>query len=64
MSVSPIDLSTAARHLRRDGDVRFEERTFDPQRDGWQLMTFHVESDADVHADHWEMHPGADEVVT
>jgi mannose-6-phosphate isomerase-like protein (cupin superfamily) len=64
MSVSPIDLSTAALHLRRDGGVRVEERTFDPQRDGWQLMTFHVESDADVHADHWEMHPGADEVVT
>ncbi|UGT70052.1 cupin [Nocardia gipuzkoensis] len=30
---------------------------------GWQLATFHVETDADVHADHWEVHPGSDEAV-
>ncbi|GGW16541.1 hypothetical protein GCM10018980_19730 [Streptomyces capoamus] len=30
---------------------------------GWQLATFHVETDVDVHADHWEMHPQADEAV-
>ncbi|MEU8686563.1 cupin domain-containing protein [Streptomyces sp. NPDC048611] len=36
---------------------------FDPGRDGWQLMTFHVETDADVHADHWEVHSAADEIV-
>lgn len=29
----------------------------------WQLATFHVETDADVHADHWEMHPEAEEAV-
>ncbi|GGR09891.1 cupin domain-containing protein [Streptomyces netropsis] len=32
--------------------------------DGWQLMAFPVETDADVHADHWEVHPAADEVVS
>jgi quercetin dioxygenase-like cupin family protein len=63
MTVTPIDLFAAAIHFRRDGDVRVEERMFDPERDGWQLMTFHVESDADVHADHWEIHSEADEVV-
>lgn len=36
----------------------------DPERDGWQLMAFHVETDADVHADQWEVHPGAVEVVS
>jgi hypothetical protein len=28
-----------------------------------QIATFHVETDADVHADRWEMHPQAEEVV-
>lgn len=27
-------------------------------------MTFHVETDADVHADQWELHSDADEVVS
>ncbi|MFD7245041.1 hypothetical protein [Streptomyces massasporeus] len=36
---------------------------FDADRDGWQVMTFHVETDADVHGDHWEIHSDADEVV-
>jgi mannose-6-phosphate isomerase-like protein (cupin superfamily) len=36
-----------------------------PQADGddWQLLVFHVETDEDVHADHWEKHPPADEAV-
>ena len=29
----------------------------------WQITTFHVETDVDVHADHWEMHPAAEELV-
>ena len=63
MTVTPIDLLTTAIHFRHDGDVRAEERTFAPARDGWQLMTFHAETDAAVHADHWEIHCEADEVV-
>jgi mannose-6-phosphate isomerase-like protein (cupin superfamily) len=30
---------------------------------GWVLATAYAESNADVHADHWERHPGGDEVV-
>lgn len=26
-------------------------------------MSFHVETDADAHADHWEVHPEAEEIV-
>ncbi|WP_334530173.1 hypothetical protein [Streptomyces sp. B21-105] len=29
----------------------------------WQITTFHVETGVDVHADHWEMHPDAEEAV-
>ncbi|MFF1379256.1 cupin [Streptomyces sp. NPDC058308] len=37
---------------------------FDFEWDGWQLMAFHVETDADVHGDHWEVHLAADELVS
>ncbi|WP_307845136.1 cupin domain-containing protein [Planomonospora sp. ID67723] len=36
----------------------------DADRDGWQLRAFHAKTDADVHADHWEVHPEAEEVVS
>jgi hypothetical protein len=36
------------------GRVRAGRPVFDSERDGWQVMTFHVETDADVHGDHWE----------
>lgn len=29
----------------------------------WQVATFRMETDADVHADHWEMHPRAEEAA-
>jgi mannose-6-phosphate isomerase-like protein (cupin superfamily) len=32
--------------------------------DGRQLAAFHVRSDADVHADHWEVHTEGDELVS
>jgi len=44
--------------------VSAEPPSFDAGRDGWQLMTFHVETDADLHADHWEVHPDAEELVS
>jgi quercetin dioxygenase-like cupin family protein len=31
--------------------------------DDWQLAVFHVETDADVHPDYWEMHPAGEEAV-
>jgi mannose-6-phosphate isomerase-like protein (cupin superfamily) len=34
------------------------------EQDGWMVANFHVESDEDVHADHWEIHPCGQEVVS
>lgn len=64
MTVTPLDLSTSFIHLRHGGQVRAEQPVFDPERDGWQLMAFHVETDIDVHDGPWEVHPDADEVVS
>ncbi|MFE0376123.1 cupin [Streptomyces inhibens] len=63
MTVTPIDLFASFIHLDQGGQVRAGQPVFDPERDGWQLMTFRVETDADLHADHWEVHSDADEVV-
>jgi hypothetical protein len=64
MTVTPIDLFASFIRLHQGGQAHAEQQVFDPERDGWQLMAFHVETDADVHADHWEVHTGADEVVS
>ncbi|MET9515196.1 cupin [Streptomyces sp. NPDC002994] len=64
MTVTPIDLFASFIHLRQGGHMHAEQPVFDPGRDGWQLMAFHVETDADVHADHWEVHPDAEELVS
>ncbi|WP_329467954.1 cupin [Streptomyces sp. NBC_01431] len=62
--ISSIDLFASALHIHPDGDVRVAERRMTSSDSGaWQIATFHVETDADVHADHWEMHPEADEAV-
>ncbi|WP_225839774.1 cupin domain-containing protein [Streptomyces sp. NK08204] len=62
--VSPIDLFASALHIHPDGDVQAGERRMTSSDCGaWQIATFHVATDADVHADHWEMHPEADEAV-
>ncbi|MEU0897632.1 hypothetical protein [Streptomyces massasporeus] len=58
-----IALFTSFLHLDQSGRVQAERPVFDAERDGWQVMTFHVETDADVHGDHWEVHSDADEVV-
>ncbi|MBC9712445.1 cupin domain-containing protein [Streptomyces sp. TRM66268-LWL] len=63
MTVTPIDLFAHFLQLDQDGQVHAGKPVFDPGRDGWQLMTFHVENEADVHGDHWEIHKEADEVV-
>jgi len=60
---TPVDLFASAIRLYDDGTVRGEERRMTGDLDGWTVATFHVETDEDVHADHWEMHPGADEAV-
>ncbi|MEY2228563.1 MULTISPECIES: cupin [unclassified Streptomyces] len=64
MTTTPIDLFVSALQFRPDGDVRAAERQMTSSDSGaWQITTFHVETDVDVHADHWEMHPEAEEAV-
>ncbi|MFD7710899.1 cupin [Streptomyces sp. NPDC059785] len=64
MTTTTVDLFASALHFRPDGGVRAVERQMTGGDTGaWQVATFHVETDADVHADHWEMHPEAEEAV-
>lgn len=64
MTTIPVDLFASALHFRPDGGVRAAERRMTSSHSGaWQIAAFHVENDADVHADHWEMHPQAEEAV-
>ncbi|QXJ20443.1 cupin domain-containing protein [Actinomadura graeca] len=59
----PIDMFARALTFHPDGAVEAAERRMDADSGGWQVAAFHVETDADVHADHWEMHPAAEEAV-
>ncbi|MEU1285217.1 cupin [Kitasatospora sp. NPDC005856] len=62
--LAAVDLFASALHVHPDGEVRAAGRRMTGGDAGaWQIATFHVESDADVHADQWEMHPEADEAV-
>lgn len=64
MRTTTIDLFASALHFHPDGDVRAVERQMTSSSSGaWQIATFHVETNADVHADHWEMPPAAEEAV-
>ncbi|MGK5558539.1 cupin domain-containing protein [Actinomadura kijaniata] len=63
MTVTPIDLFTQALYLREDRSVTSGERRMTGGADGWHLAAFHLESLADAHPDHWEVHPAAEEVV-
>jgi mannose-6-phosphate isomerase-like protein (cupin superfamily) len=64
MKTTTVDLFASALHFHPDGDVRAVERQMTSNGSGaWQIATFHVETNADVHADHWEMHPEAEEAV-
>ncbi|MFE6055926.1 cupin domain-containing protein [Kitasatospora sp. NPDC056446] len=59
-----VDLFASALHIGPDGAVRPTGRRMAGGDPGaWQVAAFHVETDADVHADHWEMHPEAEEAV-
>ncbi|MFV9634180.1 cupin domain-containing protein [Mycobacterium neumannii] len=59
----PIDMYSSAVRLLPDGRVQDTPRTFEADRPGWFVMAEHAETDADVHADHWEVHPEAEELV-
>ena len=59
-----IDLFARGIRLLPDGEVFDEQRRMTGDMDGWTLAAFQVATDADVHGDYWEMHPGGDELVT
>lgn len=61
--MNPIDLFASALTFHPDGAVRAAERRMTSDDGGWQIAAFHVETDEDVHADHWEVHPAAEEAV-
>ncbi|MFI9253330.1 cupin domain-containing protein [Streptomyces sp. NPDC053069] len=64
MTISPVDLFSSMLDFRPDGEVRSGARRMTDGGPGdWQVAAFHVETDADVHADHWEVHPDAEEAV-
>ncbi|MEU5537931.1 cupin [Streptomyces sp. NPDC020362] len=64
MTTPPVDLFASALHFHPDGGVRAgERRTTSSDSGAWQMAAFHVETDTDVHADHWEIHPEAEEAV-
>lgn len=61
--MNPIDIFASALTFHPDGAVRAAERRMTSDDGGWQIAAFHVETDEDVHADHWEAHPAAEEAV-
>jgi mannose-6-phosphate isomerase-like protein (cupin superfamily) len=63
MTHAPIDMFARALRLHDDGAVRDEPFQVRDGMEGWQLAAFHAETDEDVHADHWEVHPSAEEAV-
>ncbi|MDR8408853.1 cupin domain-containing protein [Nonomuraea sp. 3-1Str] len=64
MTVTPIDLFASSVHLVQGGTIRAGKAATDSGQDGWQLVTFYAKTDADVHADHWEVHPEAEEILS
>ncbi|GAA1873903.1 cupin [Actinomadura bangladeshensis] len=62
MTVTPIDLFGSAVHLGQGGTIRTGAGVQD--EGGWRLTALHAKTGADVHADHWEVHPEAEEVVS
>jgi hypothetical protein len=59
-----VDLFTQHLQFDASGTIRTDERRLADGDDiDWRLPLCRVETAADVHADHWEMHPGLDEAV-
>jgi mannose-6-phosphate isomerase-like protein (cupin superfamily) len=58
-----VDLFTHNLHFESRGTICAEERRMADGDADWRSAIFHVETDDDVHADHWERHPLADEAV-
>ncbi|WP_068924894.1 cupin [Planobispora rosea] len=64
MTVTPFDLFARSVHLHRGGEISRREETADAGRDGWRLTVLHAKTGDDVHADHWEVHPEAEKIVS
>jgi hypothetical protein len=62
MTVTPVNLFASEIRLRQGGQVHAEQRTFDSEQDDWRLTAFHMETDAEVHADHWEAHDAEEDI--
>ncbi|GGV08716.1 hypothetical protein GCM10010182_30270 [Actinomadura cremea] len=58
-----VDMFASAINFYPGGAVEPAERRMTTDSGGWQVAAFHVETDADVHSDHWEVHPAAEEAV-
>ncbi|AKJ13334.1 cupin [Streptomyces incarnatus] len=64
MTLTTVDLFSSMLDFRPDGGVLSGARRMTEGDPGsWQVAAFHVETDADVHADHWEVHPAGEEAV-
>lgn len=63
MHLAPVDLFARGIRMLPDGRVFDEQRRMSGDMEGWTLATFRVATDADVHGDHWEMHPSGEELV-
>jgi mannose-6-phosphate isomerase-like protein (cupin superfamily) len=64
-SITIVDLFTHDLHVESRGNIRADQRqmTASDSDADWRSAIFHAETDDDVHADHWEKHPLADEAV-
>ena len=66
MVLAPFDLTDSFIGYTDDRRARRVERSFgefqNPEHD-YLLVVFDFEDDRSVHADHWERHPGGDEVL-
>jgi mannose-6-phosphate isomerase-like protein (cupin superfamily) len=62
-TLDPVDLFAEALHIDPDGELHVARPRKDFEDDRWQLFAHHCETDADVHADSWEMHPAGEEAV-
>lgn len=63
MSARALDVFGAFVRLGDEGRADVTPQAFGGDALGWHVMAFHAETDADVHADHWEIHTAADELV-
>lgn len=66
MTLERVDLfAPSGLRLQAGGSIEVETPPrMSGDQDGWVVASFHVESTADVHGDHWEIHPFGQEVVS